>query len=74
VLILNHDTGVTLASEESNVSGTFSYSYDYAPGATVDIIVHSLGYEYYRLDNIPLTTSGVSIPISQRIDRNYSNP
>jgi hypothetical protein len=74
VLILNHDTGATLASEESNVSGTFSYSYDYAPGTAVDIIVHSLGYEYYRLDNIPLTTSGVSIPISQRIDRNYSNP
>lgn len=74
VLILNSATGATLASEESNVSGTFTYGYDYSPGTNVDIIVHSLGYEYYRLDDIPLTTTGVSIPVSQRVDRNYSNP
>lgn len=41
--------------------------------ASVDIVVHALGYEYQRLNAVD-TTENLTLPISQRVDRNYSNP
>jgi hypothetical protein len=41
--------------------------------SSVDIVVHALGYEYRRLNGVD-TSQNLTLPISQRIDRNYSNP
>ena len=41
--------------------------------SSVDIVVHALGYEYQRLNAVD-TSQNLTLPISQRLDRNYSNP
>lgn len=41
--------------------------------SSVDIVVHALGYEYQRLNGVD-TSQNLTLPISQRVDRNYSNP
>lgn len=41
--------------------------------SSVDIVVHALGYEYQRLNGVD-TSQNLTLPISQRTDRNYSNP
>lgn len=67
----NNDISVA-GVEESNTS--FTTAYDYSTTPYVDIVVHSLGYEYIRLANVALTPTGLTIPIQQRVDRNYANP
>jgi len=41
--------------------------------ASVDIVIHSIGYEYLRISGAD-TSSNLTLPIQQRFDRNYSNP
>jgi hypothetical protein len=41
--------------------------------SSVDIVVHALGYEYQRLNGVD-TSQNLTLPISQRVDRNYKNP
>lgn len=41
--------------------------------SSVDIVVHALGYEYQRLNGVD-TSQNLTLPISQRVDRNYRNP
>lgn len=41
--------------------------------SSVDIVVHSLGYEYQRIEGAD-TSSNLTLPIQQRVDRNYRNP
>jgi hypothetical protein len=41
--------------------------------SSVDIVVHALGYEYQRLNGVD-TSQNLTLPIGQRVDRNYSNP
>jgi len=62
-----------LASVED--SGTeFTYSYTWAgTDIPVDIVIHNVSYEYIRYSNTLLGTSGLTIPIQQRFDRNFSN-
>lgn len=38
----------------------------------VDIVIHSLGFEYQKILGAD-TTSNLSLPVQQRVDRNYSN-
>ncbi len=59
-------------SESSSTS--FSYQYSYSPDTYVHIIIHSLGYEYMAINNYLLSNVDTSFPISQRLDRVYSNP
>jgi hypothetical protein len=40
---------------------------------SVDIVVHSLGYEYQRIEGAD-TSANLTLPIQQRVDRNYRNP
>lgn len=67
-----------LAGEESVTSGSFTYSYTYAAGVYVDIVVYKKEYTFNepegRLSSYLLTSSTTSIPISQKFDRNYLNP
>lgn len=58
-----------VAGQESVSSGTFLASVEVA---AVDIVVHSLGFLNLRLKNVD-TTSSVSLPIQQRLDRQYEN-
>lgn len=72
VRIYSANTTTLLGGVENSSGGTFSYSYDFSPATYVDIMIVSLGYEIIRLEDIELTAEGTSIPIQQRIDRNYS--
>ena len=72
--------GVTeiMGVENSGTEFTGEYTVPFTDGAfgtrTVTIVVHSLGYVPVRLENVTLGSGGFTLPISQRIDRNYSNP
>ncbi len=79
VRIFDAVSGDELAGIETVVDGTvdnrsFTWPYDYAPGESVDVMIVALGYQIIRLAGIALTTTGLSIPIQQQIDRWYSNP
>ena len=64
--------GTTVAEIENTGSpGEFSFNID--SGVAVDIIIHAVNYEHIRLENQTFTSNS-SIPITQRFDRNYSNP
>jgi hypothetical protein len=54
--------------ENSGTSFTANIS-----AASVDIVIHSLGFEYQKISGAD-TTSNLTLPIQQRVDRNYSNP
>lgn len=41
--------------------------------SSVDIVIHSLGYEYQKIEGAN-TSSNLTLPIQQRVDRNYRNP
>jgi hypothetical protein len=59
-----------IESKQTGVDPSFTYT---SP-EPVDIIVHSLGYQYWRLENYALGTTNASLPVSQIVDRNYRNP
>jgi hypothetical protein len=40
--------------------------------SSVDIVIHALGYEYQKLSSVD-TSQNLSLPVTQRIDRNYRN-
>jgi hypothetical protein len=66
-------TQTELAGTES--SGTsFAYTYTYAANSYVDIVVHHVDYNYYRVNNYLLGSGDSSLPVSQIFDRNYLNP
>jgi len=66
-----YDAGTTteLAGVE-NSGTTFSANIS---ASSVDIVVHSLGYEYQKIEGAD-TTTNLTLPIQQRVDRNYRNP
>ena len=72
VRIFTAGTQTELAGQEVVTSGT--YSVQLPVGTTsIDIAILSLGYENARILGIS-TTQDVSIPISQKLDRQYFNP
>jgi hypothetical protein len=73
VRILAHGTTTELSGIESSGT-TFDYNYTYVSNTYVDIIIMSLNYNYYRVENYLLPVDGGSIPIQQITDRVYSNP
>ena len=66
-----YDAGTTteLAGVE-NSGTTFTANIS---ASSVDIVIHSLGYEYQKIEGAN-TSSNLSLPIQQRVDRNYRNP
>ena len=40
---------------------------------SVDIVIHNVSYEYQKIDGAN-TSSNLTLPIQQRVDRNYRNP
>ena len=73
-------TGSVTGSMGDEVAGiessgtTFSYSYIYGGDLYVDVVVVNVDYEYLRVENVLVTNANSSIPIQQRLDRNYYNP
>lgn len=49
-------------------------AYSYTSAQPVDIVVHSIAYQYWRLNNYSLPSSDATLPVSQVFDRNYNNP
>ena len=69
VRVFNAGTTTEIAGvENSGTSFTANIS-----AASVDIVVHSLGFEYQKISGAD-TSSNLTLPIQQRVDRNYSNP
>ena len=69
VRVFNAGTTTEIAGIEN--SGT-SFSAD-IPAPSVDIVIHSLGYVYQKIEGAD-TSSNLTLPIQQRVDRNYRNP
>jgi hypothetical protein len=62
-------------SGTENASGSFSYNYLWSgTDYVVDVQIISLAYEILRYEGLILGSSGLVIPLQQRIDRNYYNP
>lgn len=72
IRILLHNTTTELGGIE-NSSTSFDFSYTYSPNVYVDIIIMSLNYQYYKIDNYLLLSSNTSIPIQQIYDRVFEN-
>jgi hypothetical protein len=73
VRVITHGTYTEIGGIES-CGTSWGYEYSYVASTVVDIIVHSIGYEYYRINSYTLLDADASIPVQQRVDRNYSNP
>jgi len=69
VRVYNAGTTTELAGVEN--SGT-SFGANIS-ASSVDIVVHSLGYEYQKIEGAD-TSANLTLPIQQRVDRNYRNP
>jgi hypothetical protein len=60
-----------IAGQEDVTTGTFTTGIDAATYTSIDISVISLGYLNFRILGLA-TTSAISIPIQQTLDRQYS--
>jgi len=56
-----------------NSSSSFQYLYNYTDNTYVDIVIHHLNYQYFRMDSYELPEADTSLPISQVVDRSYLN-
>lgn len=74
VRVFRTSDGVELAGTES--SGTsFSYNYEWdGADLQVDIVLHHINYLPIRYAGQYLGSGGLSIPVQQTFDRNYTNP
>lgn len=75
VRVYEAGTTTEVAGQENVTSGTFSYTYDPNDlnSNTVDIVIHSLNYQYQKIKDLDISTGSNTIPISQRVDRQYEN-
>ncbi len=72
----NSEVRIYQAGTTTEIDGVENSSTTFATTtgeSSVDIVVHALGYEYQRLNGVD-TSQNLTLPISQRVDRNYSNP
>ena len=60
-----------LAGIENTSGGSFPFTL--AIGTVVDIVLINLEYINKRINNFTITETQ-DLPVSQKIDRNYSNP
>jgi hypothetical protein len=74
VRVFNAGTTTEIVGQESVTTGTFTGYIDLAAYPTVDISILSLGYQNTRLLSQALTSTGLTIPVQQQIDRQYLNP
>ncbi|MBS4020231.1 MAG: hypothetical protein KGZ68_18565, partial [Dechloromonas sp.] len=73
VRIYAHGTTTELYGLESKTAGV-NPAYSYTSPQAVDIVVHNVAYNYFRLENYQLAASDATLPVAQVFDRNYRNP
>lgn len=80
-LVAGSEVRMYKESDSSEYSGgtescstTHAFNFQHTGDVAVFIVVLNLGYEPMRISGITLTADPQSIPVSQRIDRVYSNP
>jgi hypothetical protein len=66
------DAGTTTVLDTGDSVGSTSYTYSYLAPHTVDIAVYLQGFEPYYLRGYLLSADPVTLPISQKLDRNFS--
>jgi len=64
--------GTTTVLDTGNAIGSTSYTYSYSVIQAIDIAVYLSGYEPVYIRDYVLTGEPVSLPITQRVDRNFS--
>lgn len=74
IVILNAGTSTDLVNIDANSGTTYNTTLDAGTYSSLDICIYKQGYIPYTLRNIPLTSVGISLPINQVPDRNFSNP
>lgn len=77
IRVFTTSTTTELAGTENATTGTVddrSFAFSLAAGAVIDIRIINKKYEYLTILNFTVPSNDTSIPISQREDRNYSNP
>lgn len=75
-LQVNSEVRVFIAGTENEIAGIENSGTSFSANISVDsvdIVVHSLAYEYLRSDGVD-TTGNLTLPVQQRVDRNYNNP
>lgn len=74
----NGNGTVTVTGSTDNNDFNFEYTYQDPPTngspLSIFIVILNNAYEYERLDGVTLTNINQSIPVQQRVDRNYVNP
>lgn len=66
------EAGTTNVLDTGDSVGSTSYTYSYLAPHNVDIAVYLQGYEPYYLRGYLLSADPVTLPISQKLDRNFS--
>lgn len=72
VVILDAGTTTVLAQVDQNAGATWSWDYDADAVSTVDICVYKQTYVPYILRNIYPGSAGITIPVVQVADRNFT--
>ncbi|MHC4074181.1 MAG: hypothetical protein ACYTGS_19500, partial [Planctomycetota bacterium] len=74
-LQLNTEVRVFTAGTTTEVAGVENSGTSFSATInvpSVDIVIHSLGYEYQKIEGAD-TSANLTLPIQQRLDRNYQN-
>ena len=66
------ESGTTTVLDTGDAIGGTSYAYSYLAPHNVDIAVYLQGYEPYYLRGYLLSADPVTLPIAQKLDRNFS--
>jgi hypothetical protein len=73
VRIYAANTTTELYGVEDKLTGV-DPAYTYTSPQSVDIVVHNVEYQYFRINGFALPSGDSSLPIAQVFDRNYNNP
>jgi hypothetical protein len=72
VRVYEAGTTIEIDGAENVVTGSFTFS---APAsASVDIVIHNVGWEHLRVEGFTVPSVDTSIPVTQFFDRVYENP
>jgi hypothetical protein len=77
IQIYSAGTTTNLAGIENATSGSpdnRTFAAAIAGGTSVDYVIHNITYEPIRVEGFSWPTTNQSLPVAQRLDRNYSNP
>jgi len=77
VRVYKTSDGTEVAGVENATSGSpgdRSFAWTAAAALNVFYVIHNVDYETIRVNGYVVPSSAASIPIQQRLDRNYSNP